>query len=467
MIYPIILSGGSGTRLWPLSREHYPKQLLSFVRDKTLLQEAVTRLDSVANVSGPLLVCNEEHRFLIADQVQQVGKTPLSIILEPIGRNTAPALTLAALAVRNENEDAVLFVMPSDHDVRDATAFGRSAAQAIPLAKEGRLVTFGIEPTGPETGYGYIKCGADHEVTAFVEKPNLETARRYVKSGKYFWNSGIFVMQASVWLAELARFRPDIMDACQKAYSGRHKDGDFVRPDHQAFIDCPIDSIDYAVMEKTDRAAVVRLNAGWSDVGSWSSLWDVSKQDSDGNVVVGDAYAYKTTNSLVMSHHRLVAAVGLDDVVVVETADAVLVVRKDTAQQVKAVVDWLDSERREEHKTHRRVYRPWGHYEGVDAGERFQVKRLTINPGAALSLQLHHHRAEHWVVVKGTATVTRGEEVFTLSENQSTYIPIGTKHRLENCGNAPVEIVEVQSGDYLGEDDITRFEDKYDRTTEK
>lgn len=482
MIYPIILSGGSGTRLWPLSREHYPKQLLALVQEETLLQEAVTRLDGVENVTDPLFVCNEEHRFLVADQAEKAGKTPLNIILEPIGRNTAPALTLAALAMNEHKKDAILLVMPSDHHIPDTAAFRASVEQAIPLAEEGRLVTFGVKPTTPEIGYGYIKRGnaiktrrehkktthdsslTAHEIAAFVEKPDLKTAHTYVTSGDYLWNSGMFMLRADTWIKELDRHRPEIMRACEKAYNGGQKDGPFFRVDREAFTNCPSDSIDYAVMEKTDHAAVVPLDAGWSDVGSWASLWDVSREDSNGNAIVGDVYAHETKDSLLISQHRLLAAIGIHDVIVVETPDAVLVVRREMAQQVKSVVDWLKSQQRDEYKMHRRVYRPWGHYEGVDAGERFQVKRLTIHPGAALSLQLHHHRAEHWVVVKGTANVTRGDEVFTLTENQSAYIPVGTKHRLENPGTIPLEIIEVQSGSYLGEDDIVRFEDKYNRT---
>jgi len=484
MIYPIILSGGSGTRLWPLSREHYPKQLLPLLSDKTLLQEATTRTDRITDLAPPLFICNEEHRFLVADQAREVDKIPLGIILEPSGRNTAPALTLAALTVKDQGDAAVLLIMPADHHIPNTKAFQASVELAIPLATEGRLVTFGVTPTTPETGYGYIKCGnpieverpsstsqrsargsplTAHDIAAFVEKPDIDTARRYLHAGDYLWNSGIFMMRPDVWLEELNRFQPEIIRACKKAYAKGERDGDFFRVHKESFLNCPSNSIDYAVMEKTSKAAVVPLDAGWSDVGSWSSFWNASPQDNQNNVVLGDVHVHDTTNTLVISKHRLVATVGLNDTVVIETPDAVLVAHKDKAQHVKEIVDWLKSQERDEYKMHRRVYRPWGHYEGVDAGERFQVKRLTVYPGASLSLQLHHHRAEHWVVVKGTAKVTRGEEVFTLTENQSTYIPVETKHRLENPGTVPLEVIEVQSGDYLGEDDIVRFEDKYKR----
>jgi mannose-1-phosphate guanylyltransferase/mannose-6-phosphate isomerase len=464
MLYPIILSGGSGTRLWPVSREQYPKQLLPLVSDKTLLQETAARLEGLENVADPLIVCNEEHRFLVADQIRRIGKKPMCIILEPSGRNTAPALTLAALALKDQDSNALLLVMPSDHHIRDKDAFQAAVERAAPLALGGRLVTFGIRPVTAATGYGYIRCGdGPHEVAAFVEKPDLDTARDYVKSGKYLWNSGMFMMRPSVWLEELGRHRPEIVAACEKAFQQGRKDDDFLRVDREAFMNCVSDSIDYAVMEKTDLAAVEPLSAGWSDVGSWSSFWDVSPQDEDGNVISGDVFAHDSRNCVLMSQNRLLAAVGLDSIILVETPDAVLAVPRDQAQSVKKVVDWLESQGRDQHKAHRRVYRPWGHYETLDAGVRFQVKRLTINPGAVLSLQLHHRRAEHWVVVKGTARVTRGDEVSTLTENQSTYVPVGMKHRIENPGSTALEVIEVQSGDYLGEDDITRFEDRYNR----
>jgi len=466
-IFPVILSGGSGTRLWPLSREHYPKQLLPLLGDQTLLQQTVLRLDGMEDVAPPLLVCNEEHRFLIAEQLRQIGKTPADMILEPVGRNTAPALTLAVLALLKHatNNNVLMLIMPADHVIRNVKEFHAAVREGAALAQKGSLVTFGIVPTAAETGYGYIKKGDGHRVSAFVEKPDLETASRYISSGDYFWNSGMFMMLASVWMAELKKFQPAMLDACKSSYDQGRRDSDFYRVNSRIFGNCQSKSIDYAVMEATDKAAIVALDAGWSDIGAWSSLLQASKRDDQGNFVQGDTYLQNTRNSLLISQHRLLAAVGLDEIIVVETSDAVLVAHKSHAQDVKEVVNRLKTEKRSEYQSHRRVYRPWGYYESVDAGQRFQVKRLMVKPGASLSLQMHHHRAEHWVVVKGTARVTRGEEVFMLTENQSTYIPLGTKHRLENPGNIPLEIVEVQSGGYLGEDDIVRFEDKYNRTT--
>ncbi len=469
-IHPVILSGGSGTRLWPLSREHYPKQLLALAGERTMLQQTALRLDGLPGVESPVLVCNEEHRFLVAEQLREIGKTPTHIILEPVGRNTAPALTLAALALAKRDPQAVMLVMPADHIIPDVKAFQSAVTAALRAADEGYLATFGIVPTKPETGYGYIRQGqalAGHgsarRVAAFVEKPDTGTAAEYLASGEYFWNSGMFVLRADVWLEELARNRPDILRACEAAYTQGRQDGEFYRVESESFRACPGDSIDYAVMEKTDRAAVVPLDAGWSDIGAWSAIWDTETRDDQGNVIQGDVLTHNTSNALLISKHRLVTAVGLRDVIVVETPDAVLVAHKDSAQDVKEIVNRLKQDKRSEHLMHRRVYRPWGSYEGIDAGERFQVKRLIINPGAAISLQLHHHRAEHWVVVKGAAKVTRGEEIVLLGENQSTYIPVGMKHRLENPGNIPLEIIEVQSGGYLGEDDIVRFEDRYNR----
>lgn len=471
-IHPVILSGGSGTRLWPLSREHYPKQLLPLMGEQSLLQDTVNRLEGL-HAAPSLVVCNEEHRFLVAEQLRQLGKTPGGIILEPVGRNTAPALTLAALTLTQRGRDAVMLVMPADHAIQDQTAFQAAVRQGANLADNGHLVTFGIVPTHAETGYGYIKKGkaldagpahlTPYAVAAFVEKPDAATARRYFESGEYLWNSGMFMLRASVWLAELERHRPDIASACVTAHQRGKQDGDFYRVDQNAFNACPSDSIDYAVMEKTAHAVTLPLQAGWSDIGAWSALWEVSAQDAQNNVIRGDVATHAVRNALLIAQHRLLAAVGVEDIIIVETADAVLAVHKDHAQSVKEVVDKLKREQREEYKTHRRVYRPWGSFEGVDAGPRFQVKRITVNPGAALSLQMHHHRAEHWIVVKGTARVTRGEEIFLLTENQSTYIPLGVKHRLENPGAMPLEMIEVQSGGYLGEDDIVRFEDKYNR----
>jgi mannose-1-phosphate guanylyltransferase/mannose-6-phosphate isomerase len=471
-LYPVILSGGSGSRLWPLSREHYPKPLLPLVSDKTLLQETASRLDAIDDLGDAVYVCNEEHRFLVAEQVAQLGKTPSTIILEPQGRNTAPALTLAALYLVSKDPDAMMVVMPADHVMIQPQQFVDAVSQVIPHAENAALVTFGVVPGGPETGYGYIRRGEKLEggeafrVLKFVEKPDLQTAERYVSAGDYYWNSGIFLMRADSWLNEIEQFRPDIKSACTRAMSQGKQDCDFFRVDQGVFLACPGDSIDYAVMEKTDRAVVVPISAGWSDVGAWSALWNVCQRDADGNVIQGDVFAEDTHNAFLVAQHRCLATVGLDDIIVVETADAVLVAHRDKAQDVKKIVNRLKETDRDEHKMHRRVYRPWGSYEGIDAGTRFQVKRLSVKPGAQLSLQLHHHRAEHWVVVKGTARVTCGEKVFNLHENQSTYIPMGEKHRLENPGTIPLEVIEIQSGSYLGEDDIVRFEDVYDRVPE-
>jgi len=462
-LQPVILSGGSGTRLWPLSREFYPKQLLRLVGNQTMLQQTIARLGGLAEVSDPIVVCNEEHRFLVAEQLRELGVRSAEIILEPVGRNTAPALTLAAIAAMGDGADPFLLVMPADHVIQNVSAFQAAVRQASVMANDGFVVTFGIVPQSAETGYGYIRRGEGTDVAAFVEKPDAPTAAKYVESGEYLWNSGMFLVKASVWLAELRRHDPKMLTACENAIAGSRQDGDFRRIDKVEFLTCPSNSIDYAVLEKTDRASVVPLDAGWSDVGAWSALWQVSTQDADGNVTRGDVLAHDTTNALLVAQHRLVGVVGVKDLIVVETPDAVLVVHKDRAQDVKEIVNRLKQLNRTEHLIHRRVQRPWGSYEGVDSGERFQVKRLVVKPGASLSLQMHHHRAEHWVVVRGTAKVTRGNEVVLLSENQSTYIPIGTKHRLENPGTIALEIIEVQSGSYLGEDDIVRFEDVYNR----
>ena len=471
-VYPVILSGGSGSRLWPLSREHYPKPLLPLVSEKTLLQETACRLDDIEGLGDAVYVCNEEHRFLVAEQVAQLGKKPATIILEPEGRNTAPALTLAALYLVKQDPDAMMVVMPADHVMTEPQQFVAAVREGGVNAGQGALVTFGIVPDGPETGYGYIKRNGEISGTAaftvasFVEKPDLQTAEQYVSEGDYYWNSGIFLMRADRWLEEIGQYRPDILDACRKAVTQGSQDADFFRVSKTDFLASPGDSIDYAVMEQTDRAVVVPISAGWSDVGAWSALWKVCPRDNDGNVIQGDVIAEDTHNALLVAQHRCVATVGLDDVIVIETADAVLVASKDKAQDVKAIVNRLKASGRDECKVHRQVYRPWGSYEGIDAGPRFQVKRLSVKPGAQLSLQMHRHRAEHWVVVKGTAQVTCGDQVFTLHENESTYIPIGEKHRLENHGNIPLEVIEIQSGSYLGEDDIVRFEDVYDRVQE-
>lgn len=464
-IQPVILSGGSGTRLWPLSREAYPKQFLPLAGELTMLQATWKRVAPIA-ARGPLVIANEEHRFVAAEQLQQVGAEPAAIILEPVGRNTAPAIAVAALEATRDGGDALLLVLPSDHVINNETAF-RSAVQAAAAAAEaGKLVTFGIVPTGPETGYGYIKAADGQGLRAverFVEKPDLGTATSYVSSGQYYWNSGMFLFKASRYLQELERFQPAMLAGSRQAWQQARRDADFTRLDKEAFTAVPSDSIDYAVMEKTADAVVIPLNAGWNDVGSWTALRDVSQQDGDGNAHQGDVIAIDCRNTYAYAQ-RLVALVGLDDVVVVETDDAVLVGKADRMQEVKTVVAQLKAEGRSEATWHRKVYRPWGAYDSIDNGERFQVKRITVKPGGTLSLQMHHHRAEHWIVVSGTAEVTRGDEVILLSENQSTYIPLGVTHRLRNPGKLPLELIEVQSGSYLGEDDIVRFEDTYGRS---
>ncbi|MEN5287411.1 mannose-1-phosphate guanylyltransferase/mannose-6-phosphate isomerase [Stenotrophomonas lactitubi] len=464
-IQPVILSGGSGTRLWPLSREAYPKQFLPLAGELTMLQATWQRVAPIAS-RGPLVVANEEHRFVAAEQLQQVGAEAAAIILEPVGRNTAPAIAVAALEATRDGADALLLVLPSDHVITDEAAF-RTAVQAASIAAEAdKLVTFGIVPTGPETGYGYIKAADGHGVRAverFVEKPDLDTATGYVTSGQYYWNSGMFLFKASRYLQELERLQPAMLSACRDAWQSARRDADFTRLDKDAFTAVPSDSIDYAVMEKTADAVVVPLDAGWNDVGSWTALRDVSQQDGDGNAHQGDVIAIDCRNTYAYGE-RLVAMVGLDDVIVVETDDAVLVGKADRMQEVKTVVAKLKADGRSEATWHRKVYRPWGAYDSIDNGERFQVKRITVKPGGTLSLQMHHHRAEHWIVVSGTAEVTRGDEVILLSENQSTYIPLGVTHRLRNPGKLPLELIEVQSGSYLGEDDIVRFEDTYGRS---
>ncbi|APG26458.1 mannose-1-phosphate guanylyltransferase/mannose-6-phosphate isomerase [Syntrophotalea acetylenivorans] len=478
MLIPVILSGGSGTRLWPLSRELYPKQLLPLVNDATLLQETVLRLDGLAGMGKPLVVCNEHHRFMVAEQLRLIDCPAASILLEPVGRNTAPAAAVAALQAMVEGDDPLLLVLPADHVIRDAEALREEIAGGMPLAEAGRLITFGIVPDKAETGYGYIKRGASlnsggcrqelvqdtaFEVTEFVEKPDLATAEQFLAEGGYYWNSGMFLFRASRYLEELEQFAPQILTCCRQALQQAEQDLDFVRLDAGAFAACPKDSIDYAVMEKTDTAAVISLDAGWNDVGSWSALWESGEPDADGNVLRGDVLTEDARNCYLHSSGRIVAAVGLEDLVVVETADAVLVAARDRVQNVKDIVARLKAKGRGEALLHRRVNRPWGSYEGIDQSERFQVKRITVNPGASLSLQLHHHRAEHWVVVTGTARITKDGESFTLTENQSTYIPLGVAHRLENPGIIPLELIEVQSGSYLGEDDIVRFEDTFGR----
>ncbi len=463
-LQPVILSGGSGTRLWPLSREAYPKQFLPLAGEQTMLQATWTRVAPIA-ARGPLVIANEEHRFVAAEQLQQAGAEPAAIILEPVGRNTAPAIAVAALEATRDGGDALLLVLPSDHVIANEAAFREAVQRAATAAEAGKLVTFGIVPSGPETGYGYIKAAPGRDARAverFVEKPDLATATEYVGSGQYYWNSGMFLFKASRYLQELERLQPDMLAASREAWNKARRDADFARLDKDSFAAVPSDSIDYAVMEKTADAVVVPLDAGWNDVGSWTALRDVSQQDGDGNAHHGDVIAIDCRNTYAYGE-RLVAMVGLDDVIVVETDDALLVGKGDRMQEVKAVVGRLKADGRSEATWHRKVYRPWGAYDSIDNGARFQVKRITVKPGGILSLQMHHHRAEHWIVVSGTAEVTRGEEVILLSENQSTYIPLGVTHRLRNPGRLPLELIEVQSGSYLGEDDIVRFEDTYGR----
>lgn len=472
MILPVILSGGAGTRLWPLSRELYPKQLLPLGSDKTMLQETVQRIEGVEGVARPLIICNEAHRFMVAEQIRQLNKEAEAIILEPCGRNTAPAVAIAALYAQRMETDPVLLILPADHLIQDISKFCSAVLLGYEQAQTGSLVTFGIVPDKAETGYGYIRAEDSGKfdvspVAEFVEKPDLKTAQSYLDAGNYFWNSGMFMFRASRYLEELKKFQPDMLSACDDAFAGMASDLDFQRLDLSQFSLCPNNSIDYAVMEKTGEAVVIPLSAGWNDIGAWSALWDVHPHDTNGNVLVGDVLTEKAVNCYLHANHRLIAAVGIEDIVVVETADAVLVAQRNQVQNVKGIVEQLKETSRNEALLHRRVNRPWGAYEGVDVGERFQVKRITVNPGASLSLQKHHHRAEHWIVVKGTAKVTCGEEQMILSENQSTYIPLGEIHRLENPGRIPLEIIEVQSGSYLGEDDIIRLEDNYGREPNK
>ena len=472
MITPVILSGGAGTRLWPLSRELYPKQLLPLTGARTMLQQTVLRLQGLT-AGAPIVVCNEAHRFLVAEQLRQLHIEPRATLLEPFGRNTAPAIALAAhaalkgLPAQPNALDPVLLVLPADHVIRDIAAFHTAVRAALAAAEAGQLATFGIVASAPETGYGYIErgapSGAAFRIARFIEKPNSDRAREFVASGDYYWNSGMFLFRARRYLQELERFAPEMARICEQAFRGAREDLDFLRIDPGLFEACPADSIDYAVMEKTGDAVVVPLDAGWIDVGSWSSLHAATEADAHGNVTHGDVISEDTQGSYLYSQSRLVAAVGLKDHVVIETKDAVLVAPRERVQDVKKLVLRLKERGRYEHSLHREVFRPWGSYDSLEHGARFQVKRLKIKPGATLSLQLHHHRAEHWVVVAGTARITRDEEEFLLEENQSTYIPVGVKHRIENPGMIPLEIIEVQSGSYLGEDDIVRFEDRYGR----
>jgi mannose-1-phosphate guanylyltransferase/mannose-6-phosphate isomerase len=476
MIYPVILSGGSGTRLWPLSRATLPKQFLSLASKYTLFQETVLRLKGISDMAAPLVICNNQHRFLAAEQLLAIHTRPLLQILEPEGRNTAPAVAIAAFTAIDKDREAVLLVMPADHLIQDVSGFHQAVHQAYALAREDKLVTFGVKPNEPNTGFGYIERGKAVEtsdgtyfaqeaytVERFVEKPDMDTANKFLASGKFFWNSGMFVFKASVYLTELQTHRPDIYLAALQAWEQSTQDLDFCRLNEKDFLACPSESIDYAVMERTNAAVMVTVDIGWSDVGSWSSLSEVTKTDAQGNALHGDIYAAETKNSYIRAENRMVAAIGVRDLVIVETADVVLVMHKSLAQNVKQAVEYLKQAERTEHLVHKRAYRPWGYYEGIDSGERFQVKRIMVKPGAKLSSQMHYHRAEHWIVVSGTAKITCGNKIELLHENQSTYIPIGETHRLENIGKLPLFMIEVQSGSYLGEDDIVRFEDDYKR----
>ena len=476
-LLPVVLSGGSGTRLWPLSREKYPKQLLPLVEDQSLLQATVARAQGIPGITTlpPQVVCNEEYRFVIAEQLRLMN-APGQIVLEPVGRNTAPALTLSALAATANDQDPILLVMPADHAILDLEAFKATVAKGAVCAEQGHIVTFGINPDRPETGYGYIQTGSPLGsvpglgINGFVEKPDLATAKRYLASGAYLWNSGLFMVKAHVWLRAMEVCRPDILNACEQAMENAQTDGDFVRVDKAAFAASPSDSIDYAVMEKLTHegsglptGVVLPMQAGWSDIGAWDSLWSILPKDEQGNVATGDVLLHNSRNTLAHSSGRLIACLGVDDLIVVETDDAVLVAHKNHTQDVKVIVDRLKKEGKPQAQWHRKVHRPWGWYDSIDNGGRFQVKRIVVKPGGSLSLQMHHHRAEHWIVVSGTAKVTKGDETFLVTENQSTYIPLGTTHRLVNPGAIPLEMIEVQSGSYLGEDDIVRFEDVYGR----
>ncbi|SDB16355.1 mannose-1-phosphate guanylyltransferase/mannose-6-phosphate isomerase [Pseudomonas sp. NFACC13-1] len=469
MFLPVIMAGGSGSRLWPLSRQLNPKQFLPLVdAEQSLFQSTIKRLEGLDH-HLPILICNEQQRFLAAEQLRQLDMEEARILLEPVGRNTAPAIALAALQATAGGDDPILLVLAADHLIRDIEAFHISIGHALALAESGKLVTFAVLPTHPETGFGYLERGEElalggYVVSRFVEKPDSATAQRYLDSGQYFWNSGMFMFRASRYLEELECFAPDILHACRASFANARQDLHFTRVDAQTFGACPENSVDYAVMERTSDAVMVPLDAGWSDVGSWTALWDTAEKDANGNVFKGDVLTERTNSSYVHATHRLVAAIGVDDLVIVETKDAVLVAHKSGVQDVKKIVDQLKNCKRSEYASHREVYRPWGVYDCIDNGPRYQVKRITVNPGAKLSVQMHHHRAEHWVVVSGTARVTNGDKNYLVTENQSTYIPVGQIHALENPGVIPLELIEVQSGTYLGEDDIVRFEDIYGRS---
>ncbi len=468
-VIPVILSGGSGTRMWPLSRSHYPKQFLPLASDQSMLQETITRLPDRDDIAEPMIICNENHRFMVARQLRERGIGTTAIILEPFGRNTAPAATLAALSATNP--DDILLVLAADHSIRDRNALATAIHAAVELAMADQLVTFGIVPSAAKTGYGYIRRGKNvgdsaYRVEHFVEKPDKTAAEDFLSSGEFYWNSGMFTFKAGCFLHEIAKHQPAISNHCRQALDNARKDMGFTRIDREVFDRCPSDSIDYAVMEKTSQAVVVPLDAGWNDVGSWSSLWEVSDKDAHGNRIYGDVLAYDSRNNLLHSEKRLVAAVGLENTVVVETPDAVMVAARDRVQDVKQIAEQLKATNRAEAEAHRKVHKPWGWYDCIDAGSRHQVKRICVDPGAKISYQMHHHRAEHWVVIKGTAKITLDGKVFILKEDESTYIPIGCKHRLENEGKLPLEIIEVQTGSYLAEDDIVRFDDDYGREEE-
>lgn len=461
MILPVILAGGSGTRLWPLSRTLYPKQFLSLTSEATMLQDTIGRLENIPH-QAPFIICNEAHRFIVAEQLRKASYDNSGILLEPMGRNTAPAVALAALHAIKGGDDPLMLVLAADHVIGDLESFENAVNIAASLAERNSLVTFGIVPDKAETGYGYIKKGSKtksnaYSVEAFFEKPDLEKAQFYVDDGNYLWNSGMFMFKASVYLDELKKFRPDILDACSKSLSSMRTDLDFIRLNESEFNNCPEDSIDYAVMEKTASAVVIPLRANWSDVGSWSSLWDISNKDTDGNCIRGDVICEATLRSYIYSQHRLVAAVGVEDLVIVETKDAILVAKRDEVQNVKNIVSKLKNEKRAEHIQHREVYRPWGSHDTIAEGLRYQVKHVSIKPGQKTATQLHHHRTEHWIIVSGTARVHFNDETFLVSENESTFIPIGTSHAIENPGKIPLEIIEVRSGVYLEEDDVIRI----------
>ncbi len=471
MIIPVILAGGSGSRLWPLSRQHYPKQLLKLFGSNTMLQHTLLRVKGVAGLAEPIVVCNQEHRFMVAEQLLEMGLSDAQIVLEPVGRNTAPAIALAALFAQERAPGATLLVLSADHMIRDIAVFQQAIGYAVDAAKSGRLVTFGVRPTHPETGYGYIRAKLSSDegqnffpVEEFVEKPNLATAQSYLDAGCYFWNSGMFVFAADVFLRELTEQSPDVVLAAERAKLGSVKDLDFIRVEREIFAAAPNISIDYALMEKSRNVVCVPLDAGWSDVGDWKSYWELSEKDGAGNSFIGDSLDVGSSNTLVFSQDKLVATLGVDNLMIINTPDAVLIADKSQAQDVKKIIAQIESLNRSEHLQHREIYRPWGCYDAIDTGDRYQVNRIRVKPGGSLSLQLHHHRAEHWIVVKGTALVQRGEETMLLSENESTYIPVGVRHRLSNPGKIPLEIVEVQSGPYLEQDDVIRLEDSYGRS---